>query len=214
ADMLSRLLIVLDVLLVVAIGALGLHLYRIWTVPAAAAATPAATGAAAAAAPPAATPRPPAMAPAALTLIAERNLFSPTRAEVVPEPPKPTTVAAPPAPLRPAEKPRLYGVVMGTDGGARAYLWEPKRKRVFGYRVGDWVAESRIEQTTADRVVLKRSTETFEVLLRDPSKPKPPPAPVAIAPPVVVPPQVPGVPGVPGSPRVPQVPQGVPSVVL
>jgi hypothetical protein len=203
--MLKRSLVVLDILLVAAAAALAIHLYQIWTAAPATAAPTAAPGSAASASEaPAGASRPPAAPLAAFVVIADRNLFSPTRAEVLPDPPKPTTVAVPTIPVRPVEKPRLYGVVIGTDG-ARAYLWDPQSKKVFGYKVGDSVAESRIEQIAPDRVVLRRSTETFEVLLRDPSKPKPPPP--AAAPPAPVPGQVPGIP--PGALQVPGVqPEG------
>jgi hypothetical protein len=177
--MLKRLLLVLDVLLVAAAVALAVHLYQIWTAaPATAGPTPAPAAATAVPEAPAGAQRAAAGPPAAFLVIADRNLFSPTRAEVLPDPPKPPTVNIPTIATRPIEKPRLYGVVIGTDG-ARAYLWDPQSKKVFGYKVGDSVAESRIEQISADRVVLRRSAETFEVLLRDPSKPKPPPQPAA-----------------------------------
>jgi hypothetical protein len=202
--MLKGLLLVVDVLLVAAAGTLGLHLHRIWTEAPPAAAKPAAAPAGAAEpSAAAAAPRPPVPSATAYTIIAERNLFSPTRAEVGPEPPRPTppTLAASPVHVRPAEKPRLYGVVIGADGGARAYLWDPQTKRVFGYKVGDSLAESRVEQIGTDRVTLRRGTDVYEVMLRDPSKPKPPPTAQAAVPPV--PAQVPGVPpvqpGVPGS---------------
>jgi Type II secretion system protein C len=205
--MLKRLLLALDVLLVVASGALGVHLYQIWTAAPAAAAAPAGPPTAAAPEAPAGPPRSPTAPPVAFGVIADRNLFSPTRAEVAAEPPKPTTTASASAiPARLVEKPRLYGVVLGTDGGSRAYLWDPQSKKVFGYKVGDSVAESRVEQIGPDRVVLRRSAETFEVLLRDPSKPRPPAAPVAV-PPAAVPGQVPGIP--PGGPQVPGTPTEV-----
>jgi hypothetical protein len=89
------------------------------------------------------------------------------------------------------------------DGKARAYLEDVQRRRVFAYSTGDSVAGSQLEQIRADRVVLRRGNETFEVLLRDPSKPRP----------AVPPGSVPGVPtpprpatgralGAPGSPVV------------
>jgi Type II secretion system protein C len=191
--MLNRLFLVLDVLLLVTAGALGVHLYRIWAAspPAAAAPPPAAPTAPV----PAAAAAPRSASPATLGIIAERNLFSPTRSEVAPEPPKPVT-ATPMAPVRPVEKPRLYGVVLGTDGGARAYLWDPQTRKVFGYKVGDSLGDSRVEQINPDRVVLRRSGEALEVLLRDPAKPKPAPA-------VPAPVAVPGVPGSPGMPQFP-----------
>ena len=72
------------------------------------------------------------------------------------------------------------------------------------YKVGDAVAGGQLEQIEADRVVIRRGEGTFEVLLRDPQKPKP----VAAA--------QPGAPGAqpqpqpPGSPRV-QAPQPMPT---
>ena len=191
--MLSRLLLVLDVLLVAAAGTLGVHLYQVWTAApstaSAAAPPPAAPGPAAPAAPP--TPAPPGSL-ATFGVVAERNLFSPTRNEAGPEPSKPTTptIAAPPAP-----KPRLYGIVIGRDGGSRAYLEDPKTRKVFAYTIGDTVADSRVEQISADRVVLRRGGDVFEVLLRDPAKPRP-------APPMAVP----GAPGVPTVPAMPTTP--------
>jgi hypothetical protein len=220
--MLKRLLVVVDVLLVVGAGALGLHLHRIWTEPPPVTATPAAaTAPAVEPAAAVAAPRPPAP-PAAYTVIAERNLFSPTRTEVGPEPPRPTpaTVAAAPPPIRPIERPRLYGVVIDADGGARAYLWDPQTKRVFGYKVGDSLAESRVEQIASDRVTLRRGADSYDVLLRDPAKPRPtptvqaaiPPAavPGAETPPPVVAPATPGAPPVPGQAIVPGVPSRIP----
>jgi len=214
--MLNRLLLVLDVLLLAAAGALGVELHRIWTEapPAAAAPSPpAAAGPEPAAPAPAA--KPPAASPAVYAVIAERNLFSPTRAEVAPDPAKSATpvtaAAAPTPPARPVERPRLYGVVLGADGGPRAYLWDPQTKKVFGYKVGDAVAESRLEQINGDRVVLRRGGEVFEVLLHDPSKPRAaaPPPPAAAIPGQPVPGQFPGqLPGqfpgqLPGQPAAP-----------
>jgi hypothetical protein len=206
--MLKRLLVGLDVLLVAGAAFLGLQLHRIWTEPPPAAAAPAAAPAPAEPPAAAAEARPPAPAATAYAVIAERNLFSPTRTETAPEPPKPPlpTVATSPVPVRPAEKPRLYGVVIGADGGARAYLWDPQTKRVFGYKIGDSLADNRVEQIANDRVTLRRGSDTYEVLLRDPSKPRPPPSAQAAVP--ALPPQVPGFvqPGVPGTEGVPGVP--------
>jgi hypothetical protein len=82
------------------------------------------------------------------------------------------------------------------------------------------VADSRVEQIDADRVLMRRRGESFEVLLRDPSKPKPAPrrpwqprgADSGVSPtPGAVPPLGrPGAPGFPGqipgqgSPETPQ----------
>jgi Type II secretion system protein C len=207
--MLNRLLIVLDILLVIAAGALAVHLYRVGTAtPAARAAPPPASAAPTPPATPTATPTP---ALATYTVVAERNLFSPTRNEAGPEPPKPTAGTAPLAANAP--KPRLYGIVMGRDGGPRAYLEDPRTRRVFGYEVGDTVADSRVERIGNDRVVLRRGGESYEVLLRDPSKPRPAPAPGAAAP--AAPPGAPAAtptPAAPGTPTAPSpnpfLPQG------
>ena len=199
---LSRLLLLVDALLVIAILALGVRLYGVWTAPRVTA--PASAPAAATAeAPPAAAPTtPPARPPlSAFAVVAEQNLFSSTRTKAGPEPAKPAT-PTPAAGAAAGLKPRLYGVVLGTDGGPRAFLEDPRTKKVFGYAVGDSVAESRVEQIEADRVRLRRGSEVYHVLLRDPSKPKPPAAPV------------PGVPGAgpPGTPTVTPQPPGAPTV--
>ena len=125
--------------------------------------------------------------------IATKNLFNPGRSEV--------TVAnvAPPGP-----KPVLHGVML--DGPkSRAYLEEPPAKRVFGYAVGDAVAGGRLDSIGPDRVVITRPEGLVEVLLHDPSKPKPV-APAAASPAGQrVPPEPgrpPGAPGVqPPTPR-------------
>src|SRR6266851_8478454 len=101
-------------------------------------------------------------------VIAAKNLFSPSRSEA----PAGSVAAAGP-------KPVLHGVVM--DGPkSRAYLEDPVAKRTFGYLVGDTVGGGRVESISADRVVIARSDGLLEVLLHDPSKPKP--APTASAP--------------------------------
>jgi hypothetical protein len=93
--------------------------------------------------------------------IATKNLFNPGRSEV--------TVANV---AGPASKPVLHGVMI--DGNkSRAYLEEPPAKRVFGYAVGDAVAGGRLDSIGPDRVVITRPEGPVEVLLHDPSKPKP-----------------------------------------
>ena len=85
------------------------------------------------------------------------------------------TAAGPVAAAGP--KPVLHGVVL--DGPkSRAYLEDPLVKRTFGYAVGDTLGGGRVESIAADRVVIGRGDGSVEVLLRDPSKPRPtPPAP-------------------------------------
>lgn len=99
-------------------------------------------------------------------VIATKNLFSASRSEAA---------AGPVAAAGP--KPMLHGVVL--DGRkSRAYLDDPLVKRTFGYAVGDTVGGGRVESIAADRVVIGRGDGSVEVLLRDPSKPRPtPPAP-------------------------------------
>jgi hypothetical protein len=167
-----RLLLPLNILLAVVAALLSLRLYeaatlRIQTPPAPEAAGPVGE----LPLPEAAQAQLPPLA--AFEVIAERNLFSPTRSEVVPEPP---ARSAPSAAAPPAPKPRLYGVVLLPDGRARAYLEDVQRRRVFAYSVGDTVADAKVEQIRPDRVVLRRGRETFEVLLQDPTKPRTPTA--------------------------------------
>jgi hypothetical protein len=119
--------------------------------------------------------------------IATKNLFSPARSETV------ATVAAP------GPKPVLHGVML--DGPkSRAYLEEPPARRVFGYAVGDTIAGGRLDSIGPDRVVITRPEGPVEVLLHDPSKPKPV-APAAAGPPGQRTPPEPGAAG-PPAPRV------------
>ena len=129
-----------------------------------------------------------ARAPVPLTaydVVASKNLFNPNRSE--------TAAAA----ATPVAKPLLYGIVL-KDGAPAAFLEDPTTKKVASYKVGDAVAGGQLEQIEADRVVIRRSEGTFEVLLRDPQKPKP----VAAAQPAVpgTQPQQPG----PAAVRAPQ----------
>jgi hypothetical protein len=124
---------------------------------------PRATRAVATAPPPSASAAP---STAGYGVIATKNLFSASRSE---------TAAGPVAAAGP--KPVLHGVVL--DGPkSRAYLEDPLVKRTFGYAVGDTLGGGRVESIAADRVVIGRGDGSVEVLLRDPSKPRPtPPAP-------------------------------------
>jgi hypothetical protein len=124
---------------------------------------------------PTATAAPPAPSAAGYGAVAAKNLFSPTRSEAAAGP----AVAAGPRPV-------LHGVVM--DGPkSRAFLEDPLLKRTFGYSVGDTVGGGRVESIAADRVVITRGDGLLEVLLHDPSKPKPAPAVAAQAPAVASP---------------------------
>jgi hypothetical protein len=154
---------------------------------------------AAKAAPPSA---PAAPAPAAYGVIAGRNLFSPSRSET---PSAPVVATGP--------KPVLHGVVM--DGPkSRAYLEDPAIKRTFGYLVGDTIGGGRVESIGADRVVIARSDGLVEVLLQDPSKPKPAPT-AAPAPPAsaAAPPSAASGPAVPQPAQAPGPPTPPPSRV-
>jgi len=105
---------------------------------------------------------------AAYNVIVAKHLFNPSRSEGAVASP------APAAPLPP--KPMLLGVVV--DGQtSRAYLEDASTKRVFGYKIGDQVSGGRLEEITDGKVVIARPDGPMEVLLHDPSKPRP--APVA-----------------------------------
>lgn len=102
---------------------------------------------------------------AAYNVIVTKHLFNPSRSEAA------STAAGTPA-APPPPKPILLGVVV--DGPkSRAYLEDTSTKRVFGYQIGDTIAGGRIEQITDDKVVIARPDGSTEVLLHDPSKPKP-----------------------------------------
>ena len=123
----------------------------------------------------------------AYNVIVAKYLFNASRTEGGPE------VAKPAVPLPP--KPILLGVVV--DGAAsRAYLEDPATKRVFGYQVGDSVAGGKLEKIMGDKIQISRSDGLMEVMLRDPSKPRPvaPQAPAPAAAPSGSP-QAPGVTG-------------------
>jgi hypothetical protein len=100
-------------------------------------------------------------------IIAAQNLFNPARSEKA-------AVAV--------VKPILHGIVIdGTK--SRAFLEDPTMKRVGGYSVGDTVSGGILQKIADDRVVIARPEGLVEVMLQDPSKPKPPP--VAAAGPTV-----------------------------
>jgi len=139
----------------------------------------------------------------AFTVIAAQNLFNPGRSETA-------AVAVSVA------KPILHGVVIH-GAQSRAYLEDPTAKRVAGYSVGDTMGGGEIQKIAADRVVIARPEGLIEVLLQDPSKPRPAPtattvpagaaAPGQLAPSQVAPGQV--VSPVPGPPAT-QPPSTVP----
>jgi hypothetical protein len=151
--------------------------------------------------------------PGAYSVVAARNLFSPTRTEAPPSP-----VAAGPTTV----KPSLYGILV-SETFLVAYLEDPITKRVAGYRIGDSVAGGKLTQIAADFVVLNRPDGDVNVRLREPFKPRSAPAarpgqggiptPAvpgapsrAVVPSIPGPPGIPGVPGVPGRQPIPQPP--------
>ena len=102
----------------------------------------------------------------AFAVIAAQNLFNPGRSETV-------AVAVSVA------KPILHGVVIH-GAQSRAYLEDPTAKRVAGYLVGDTIGGGKIQKIADDRVVIARPEGLIEVLLQDPSKPRPAPAATAV----------------------------------
>jgi len=75
----------------------------------------------------------------------------------------------------------LQGVVV-EEGRGRAFLEEPVTKKVAAFSVGDPVPGGVIEKISDDRVVIAGPDGLREVLLRDPSKPRPVLAAVVTAP--------------------------------
>lgn len=135
---------------------------------------------------------------AAYNVIVAKYLFNASRTEGVP-----AAASATPPPPPPPPKPTLLGVVV--DGGeSRAYLEDAVTKRVFGYQVGDTVAGGRLEKITQDRVLISRPDGQVDVLLHDPTKPKPAaagPAGTPGTPPGVGQPARPIPPGIQGAPQ-------------
>jgi Type II secretion system protein C len=131
------------------------------------------------------------------TVVASRNLFSPTRSEAPVAPPTPP----PPPPVLP--KPNLFGVIL-IEGTPVAYLEDPVSKRVARYRVGDGVAGGTVKSIESDTVMLLRPEGQVAVRLHDPTRPK------AALPPTQGVPGMPGMQGVPGTPGTPGAP-GMPT---
>jgi hypothetical protein len=115
---------------------------------------------------PEATPAPASPGAGGYTVVASRNLFSPTRSDA------PVTPPAPAAPVVVLPKPNLFGVVL--QGGVPvAYLEDPTTKRVARYRVGDSVAGGTVKTIEADTVLLARPDGQVTVRLHDPTRPRP-----------------------------------------
>jgi hypothetical protein len=134
---------------------------------------------------PAAVPATADPGPDTYAMIAAQNLFNPARSETA-------TAAAAVAVV----KPILHGVVIQA-GTSRAFLEDPSAKRVGGYSVGDTIGGGKIQKIADDRVLIARPEGMVEVLLQDPSKPRP--APTAAAGVIAGQGQlVPGMPAAPG----------------
>ena len=152
---------------------------------------------------PAVIPAPNAAGPETYASITTQNLFNPGRGETAAV----ATVAV--------VKPILHGIVI--DGiKSRAFLEDPSSKRVAGYSVGDPLAGGKLQKIADDRVVISRPEGLVEVLLQDPSKPRPTPTAPPLAP-VVAGGQGQPTPGQQGSPLPtgqPRPMQGAPASVV
>lgn len=167
---------------------------------------------------PAPAPEPPRAPASAYTVVATRNVFSPTRTEG-------GALQSAGAAVLAGPKPHLHGVLL-RDENPIAYIEDPMTKRVAAYRVGDPVAGGTLTTIAADRVVIARPDGPLDVRLRDPSKPRPaptaaaPPAagvltpgafgPGAVAPGVQAQPPVVGPGGAAATPQIQQLPPGLP----
>jgi hypothetical protein len=156
----------LTVLLVgVALAFAGLIVRELTSTPRAPAPRPQPAASVAAGAPAAASAASAPGAGANYSVVASRNLFSPTRSEAPVAPPAPP----PPAPVLP--KPNLFGVVL-IEGTPVAYLEDPVSKRVARYRVGDSVAGGTVKAIESDTVMLLRPEGQVTVRLHDPTRPR------------------------------------------
>src|SRR5215470_2187803 len=95
------------------------------------------------------------LSPQAYSVIASRNLFSPTRTEAS----GPAVAGNAPALVA---KPSLHGVVL-RDGSPIAYLEDPLTKRIAGYRIGDPIAGGTVQTISADAVVISRPDGMVDV---------------------------------------------------
>jgi hypothetical protein len=143
----------------------------------------------------------------AYSMVAAKNLFSPTRTEA---PVNPVANAAANMP-----KPSLFGVVL-REGSPIAYLEDPASKRVSGYRIGDSIAGGTVQSITADTVSIDRPDGKVDVRLRDPGKPRSAAVPIAPGQPGAQPAGVAPLPGVipPVLPPVTATPTPTPPAVV
>jgi hypothetical protein len=96
----------------------------------------------------------------AYSVIASRNLFSPTRTD---------TQSADAAVTIGSPSLNLVGVALAGDRSL-AFLQDPGTKHVHSYGVGDAVAGGIIRTIEATRIVLERSHQQLDVPLHDPSR--------------------------------------------
>lgn len=202
----SKRLPVVTVLLVgVSLAFAGLIAKELTSAPRSAAPRPQPAASVGAPAPAAAPAAPAPAAPPNYSIVASRNLFSPTRTEA-PVVPVAATPPPPPPPVLP--KPNLFGVVLhDKDNAPVAYLEDPVTKRVARYRVGDSVAGGTVKAIASDNVTLLRPEGQVTVRLHDPTRPKaagPPGAPTPGSPAIT--PQPGGTPGAAVNPRRPMPP--------
>jgi len=203
----NRLLVVNVVLAGISLLCVGLIVKQLVSAPPTVAARSRPPGAGPAA-PPSAQPQ---HLPAqAYSMVASRNLFSPTRSET------PGTGLAGGSTSN-IVKPNLHGVVL-REGAPIAYLEDPLTKRIAGYRIGDPIAGGTVQTISADAVMIARPDGMVDVRLRDPAKPRPPaPGPAGQQPapgqPVPGQPPLPGQVPVPGAVQAPTpIPQPMPGV--
>src|SRR5438874_4520180 len=141
---------------------------------------------------------PPRQPASAYSVVASRNLFSPTRTEAVS-----TTVIS----AAPVAKPSLFGIVV-REGGSIAYLEDPTTKRVAGYRIGDRIVGGTVQAIKADVVTIDAPGGPMDVRLHDPGKPRAVPATAAAPPQTGVTPVLPGmIPPAPTTSATPPAPQ-------
>jgi hypothetical protein len=96
----------------------------------------------------------------AYSVVASRNLFSPTRTDTQ-NSDAAATIGSPPL--------NLVGVALAGERSL-AFLEDPGTKHVHSYRVGDTVAGGIIRTIEATRIVLERSHQQLDVPLHDPSR--------------------------------------------
>ena len=95
--------------------------------------------------------------PGEYSVVASRNLFSPTRSDTQ------TALTTDGGPAVPMVRPILHGVVLREDAPI-AYLEDPSIKRVAGYRIGDSIVGGTVQTIAADHVVIRRPEGPVDVV--------------------------------------------------